>query len=90
MVIWKWTLGSVDWQTIHMPEGAKILNVRVQQGYPRLWALCNPDNHTVPRTLRTYPTGAPTPEENPGEYIGTYTLAQDALVFHVFDATPLP
>jgi len=88
MVIWKWTLGMTDRQTLHIPMGARLLRVQVQGDYPRLWALCDPSAHSVPRILATYGTGAPVPD-NPGVYIDSYLVAHDALVFHVFDVTDL-
>lgn len=87
MVIYKYSLDTCTTQTFMMPAGAKILALQVQQGAPRIWALCDEKAEKVPRTFEIYGTGSYVPEE-PGEYIGTYQIANGHLVFHVFEVAP--
>ena len=41
--IFKYPIPQFTHSEIQMPEGAKILHVAVQAGYPFIWALVNPD-----------------------------------------------
>jgi hypothetical protein len=66
-----------------MPSGAEILHVAEQGGVPCLWARVNPLNEKTRRLIRTFGTGHPMPD-SPGAYIGTFMLAGEALVFHVY------
>jgi hypothetical protein len=81
--IWKWTLQPET--TINMPHGAKLLAVQEQRGEPQLWALVDPGAKTYPRTFRVYGTGHNLPDD-PGKYVGTFQIQNEALVFHVFEA----
>lgn len=82
--IWKWTLKPAC--EISMPDKAKILTVQVQNGEPQLWATVDTNEPTVLRKFCTYGTGHTLPD-NPGEFIGSFQLADGALVFHVFEQT---
>ena len=84
MKIWKWSLKITDTQTIEMPHGAKILCVQTQRGDPQLWALVNEGGNLEQRIFATYGTGHTVPD-SPGEYVGTYQVVGDQLVFHVFE-----
>jgi hypothetical protein len=85
--IWKWTLQPET--TINMPHGAKLLAVQEQRGEPQLWALVDPGAKTYPRTFRVYGTGHNLPDD-PGQYVGTFQIHNEALVFHVFEANLPP
>lgn len=70
---------------ITMPLDAEVLCVQVQRGVPTLWAKVDAD---VPLTMRTFVivgTGHEMPERC-GSYIGTFQLAEDTFVFHLFKA----
>jgi hypothetical protein len=85
MVIWKYPLDLVDEQCLHLPKGAKLLTVQVQDDDPQLWALCDelqPENER--RWFGMYGTGNPMPSD-PGSYIGTVQLRGGMLVFHFFE-----
>jgi hypothetical protein len=85
MRIWKWTLTVADLQSLSIPEGAKLLAVQTQGDMPQLWALVNEKAQIVCRNFATYGTGNPMPDDDPGEYVGTYQMHGGALVFHVFE-----
>ena len=85
MKIWKWTLEVTDLQQLPMPDGAKLLDVQIQDGMPQLWALVDEKAPIIDRAIATYGTGNPLPDGYPGEYVGTYQISGGAMVFHVFD-----
>lgn len=87
MRIWKWELEITDQQTVHMPAGAKLLDVQMQNGECCLWALCEQTGLEEPRRIGIYGTGNPMPDA-PGEYVTTFQMHNGALVFHVFDMHP--
>lgn len=83
MQIWKWLLKVDSEQRLPLPIGAQLLCVQLQDGEPHLWALVHGRRPKVLRTIVTYGTGEPIPEEGPGRYLGTYQLDGD--VWHVFE-----
>lgn len=87
MCIWKWTLAIVGRQQVSMPRGAKLLAAQMQGEHPQVWALCDENAERAPRMMAIYGTGNPVPDQ-PGQYVGTFQLADGALVFHLFDLTP--
>ena len=83
--IWKFELETTDTQSIVMPKGAEILTTQTQNGLPCIWALVDPTEDTEHRIIDTVGTGNPVSfGEWPREYVGTYQLRQNGLVFHVF------
>ncbi len=84
MRIWKQILDIKDIQTIEVPNGAKMLDVQMQNGTLACWYLCDEKNTKVTRNIAIYGTGEPLPYEV-GEYIGTFQVQRDSLVFHVFE-----
>lgn len=75
----------MDSQTIAMPKDAKILTVQLQDGKPCIWAMVNPEQPEVKRTIATYGTGHEVKSPNKLTYIGAYQLRNGALVYHVFE-----
>lgn len=75
--IWKWALDSAE-VTLDMPEGARLLDVQLQDGSPVLWALVSRQGQKCSRTFNIVPDDA-------GRYIGTFQMADGRLVFHVFE-----
>ncbi len=67
-----------------MPEGARILSLQVQHGWPMLWAEVDPEMPLKTRSFATYGTGHPMAAVN-RSYIGTYFLSKGNLVYHVFE-----
>jgi len=98
--IWKFPFEVDDNIEIEMPAKAKILHVDVQVsinhnqhliGQPKtfetpcMWAMVVPDNPTEIRKFRLVGTGHPITETVGMRHIGTFKMAQDRLVFHVFE-----
>lgn len=82
--IWKFELRTTDAQDVSMPFGAEVLHVREQRGAPCLWALVDPEAEPTTRCILTVGTGHPC-EPAADAYLGSYYLAGESLVFHVFD-----
>ena len=83
--IWKYSLKTINEQTIEMPTGASILCCQVQCGLPCLWVLVDTAaTKTVLRKIVIKRTGFPFDGIGPDNYIGTYQLSAGQLVFHVF------
>lgn len=87
--IFKYILLIDDLQTLHMPNGAEILDVQMQYGNACLWALCDPTQPHVPRGFAIYGTGLQMPND-PGKYISTFQEEHESglLVWHLFETTP--
>ena len=83
-VIWKYTLGISDEQTIQMPKGGQILTVQTQNEIPQIWVLVNPENDTEPRKIKIIGTGHNIEYFN-GKYIGTFQMSNGTLIFHAFE-----
>lgn len=81
MTIYKYRLpfpvGSVT-----LPEGAHVLTVQIQNGFPVLWALVNPDARPEPLHVLARPTGGGV-LEGPEDYLGTVQF-EDGTVWHYF------
>jgi hypothetical protein len=91
--IYKYPLMPMSVQTITVIEGAKILSVYTQGGYPCIWALVDPDRRgTEERVIRVYGTGDPIADEIVGHlrFLGTVLLYNETLVLHVFEETKEP
>jgi len=85
--IFKYPLEIKDKQVIAMPDNAEILCVQMQAGTPCLWALVDPEEERVNRTILTFGTGHPIDEKEEDilYYIDTYQHLNGTLVFHVFE-----
>ena len=81
--IWKYTLEDPN-QKIDMPKDAKILTVQEQHGLPCIWAEVDKDAPLEERTFVVVGTGHDIDFSN-GEYIGTYLICNDNLVWHVYE-----
>lgn len=72
-------------QTIQLPEEATILDIQIKdQESPVLWALVDPSQPDIDRSLAVYTTGTELPDD-PGTYLGTFQLFEGSLEFHVFE-----
>ena len=80
--IWKFELKPMS-GVLEMPKGAHVLSVQTQRGTPCLWAFVDPESPTVPHSVRIHGTGWPL-SENIDEYVGTFQVEGETLVFHVF------
>lgn len=86
-VVYKYTLEKdVEPQAIELPAGAEIVEVAVQSGHPRVWALVDPEAPKVRRWFRIVSTGAPF-EAPDLVYVGTMHDPHPTfpLVWHVFE-----
>lgn len=84
--IWKFPLEVTDRQIVTMPEGARILDVQVQNDTPCLWAVVNERAEPQRRVIVIYGIGGPVPDTE-GTYIGTFQMYGGAAVFHAFERT---
>lgn len=82
--IYKYPLQVTDCQVIEMPIGSRILAIQMQRGVPCLWATVDPEEEKKEkRFIRVVGTGHELSEYI--AYIGTYQMADGALVWHVFE-----
>jgi len=71
---------------IHMPVGAKILTVQLQNGDPYIWAIVDPAAEICARSFLLFGTGNPLPTDITAlPYIGTFQLRSGSFVFHLFE-----
>ncbi len=95
--VWKFPFEVDDTIEIEMPRGARILHINVQtqrlpefagggvlREAPCMWALVDPDEPKVKRSFILAGTGHTLPDF-PMKHLGTFKMAQDRLVFHVFE-----
>ncbi len=86
-VIYKYPFEIAAEVILELPSLARILTVQVQKGTPCLWAVVHPAAESQKRVLRIYGTGLDIPENIATlAYIGSIQLADETLIFHVFDA----
>ena len=83
MTIWKFPLRIDDEQEIELPPESTLLSVHLQNGQPCLWALVEDRDRTSRRIIQMRGTGHNC--EDAGEFVGTFLIENDGLVFHVFD-----
>lgn len=83
--IYKYPLNAITEQNITMPAKSEILTVQVQGDTLCLWALVNPDAELKERTIEIYGTGHLLIDADSLQYISTFMLESDTLVFHVFE-----
>ena len=84
-VVWKYSFEIRDDIEIKMPLNAKILKVTTQNGIPVIYVLTNDDAYGFEtRHFRLLGTGHKI-NVYPGEYIGTFMMHGESLVFHMFE-----
>ena len=87
--VYKYTIAPFKNQdTVTMPVGAQIIDVKVQHDVPTIWAIVDtmPDTPKVERTFTLLPTGAAI--SNDMAYIDTIHINEGkALVFHLFETS---
>ena len=84
LTIWKYPLLVTDEQTIEVPYEARFLTVQKQDKQPVLWALVDPKNHKISKTIHIFGTGHEIPRDI-GSYISTFQMHEGMLIFHVFE-----
>jgi len=83
--IWKYPLDIQDNISIMVPEGAKSLCIKTQNNIPCLWMIVNTSSAKLEELkLKIYGTGH-NHDFILGEYIDTFLINNDSLVFHVFE-----
>lgn len=91
--IWKFEPLASEAFSLRMPRGAEILTVQVQHGKPQIWAKVDPTAPVESRRFALFGTGHRIPDERESEhalrYVGTFQVDGGALVFHLFEASPL-
>lgn len=83
--IWKFDLGIADEQVLFMQKGAEILDVQVQNGGVKLWALVNPEAKICHRKINIAGTGHDLTDRVMGKFIGVVQMLNGNLIWHVFD-----
>ena len=91
LAVWKYPmlLPLVDDFQMAMQVGAKVLTVQMQDGTPCIWALVDPDQPTDLFDFRLAGTGHRIHGGLDGgfdafDYVGTFQLPEEGLVFHLF------
>jgi len=83
--IWKYNVKIDDVQKVQMPMASKLLSVQVRHGMVAIWAMVNPEQQMVLRTIQMAGTGHDMSDRIMGDFLGTFQIENGALVFHVFD-----
>ena len=85
--VYKYPLNMSSKQTLLLPEGAKILNVKTKGEIVMLYALVDPDRKVEERTIILDGTGYAIPigDDTHYTYIGTVMLYDGVLVLHCFE-----
>jgi hypothetical protein len=91
MTIWKYELSvGLDTVTLRMPGGAVILSLQTQGAVPderpTMWAIVDPGQPSEERHFAIVGTGNPFPAGiGKQDFIGTFQIFSNSLVFHVFE-----
>ena len=80
--VWKFELGLEDKGDVDMPVGAHIIDVRMQNGVPCIWAIVDSEGDRETRRFLIAGTGWPLP--GAGRHVGTVHTDR-GLVWHIFD-----
>jgi len=79
--IWKFLFEVVDFQTLNIPYGAKLLHIGTQQDIPTLWAAVNPEQPLENRRFWVVGTGGRIPRDS--TYVGTSVGSE--FVWHIYE-----
>jgi hypothetical protein len=82
--VYKYHIEITDEQVINMPTNAQILTVQEQNNEAFIWALVNPNESLYPYRFRLAGTGHEIHGSGFMTFIGSFQLANGALVFHLF------
>lgn len=86
MVIDKYEVSS---EVVVMPEGAQILSVHTQGGYPYIWALVDLTAQKEERHFKLIETRQLFDPDGL-TYVGTFHQISGGPVFHLFEVSQLP
>lgn len=83
--IYKYELPFLDYATLDLPKGAKVLSAGNQKEKLCIWVLLDEEEgETDLRQFRVAGTGHPIVEEG-NVFINTVSFAQGNLIFHIFE-----
>lgn len=82
--IWKFPLRIDDEQIVTMPAVFRVLCVQVQRGVPCLWVMVDESSSPRDVSVSIRGTGHDVSGIPPDDYVGTFQVADGALIFHVF------
>jgi hypothetical protein len=86
--IWKYDIPLDDVFSIEMPKESKILTIATQRGQPRIWvevpAYPTQQEDTIRRLFYLLGTGIVALDLTNLEYIGSFLILNDSLVFHLY------
>jgi len=86
LMIYKYTVPVMDYFSLDLPRGAKILTVQEQYDKPQIWALVNPEGLVETRNFRLAGTGHPIKEtEKILNFVGTFQLRRGSFIGHLFE-----
>jgi hypothetical protein len=81
--VYKYPVQVADEFEIGLPAGAEILHVAVQHYKPQLWALVDTERPIEVRRFAIRGTGYPV--EHGLHHVGSFLLADDTFVGHLFE-----
>jgi hypothetical protein len=87
--IWKYELERTGEQRVEVPRNAKLLCIKTQHGKPCIWFEVETESGTEERIFSIFGTGHEIPQDMgvSYEYIDSFLVADDNLVFHVYEYT---
>lgn len=83
--IYKFPLEIKSESTVSMPRGAEIIEVGMQRGELCIWAMCDSEARSVPRTFDVVGTGHDCKELKSYTHLGTAHDTEHGFVWHVFE-----
>lgn len=87
--VWKVAVAP-KMNAVALPAGAIPLAVQMQDDVPQMWFLVDPERPKEPRSFLVVGTGQPIPDDVPLHFIGTFQMAPEGLVWHLFEVTNAP
>ena len=86
----KFELTPNSLQSVAIPFGGKILTIQAKDdNAPIMWVLVDPDMPPKNVHIGIYTTNTALPDD-PGRYLGSFTLYEGSLEFHVFEVENMP
>jgi hypothetical protein len=84
--VYKYEVPPTDIFELDLPIGAEILSFQCQRDHPMLWALVDTlQECKITRRFRLAGTGHSIDPKFNLQYIGTCKMAEDSLIFHLFE-----
>ena len=83
MNIFKYLIGTHHKQSIEIPSEYHILDIQIQNGFPVLWAMVNPESEKTTLNLIVYGTGWNIVHDT-NKYYFVRTVQAQGFVWHYF------